>query len=91
MKFESSNRVAARAVATLEKNARAEAISFSAQAKEIGRGRQTIGRKYARGDMLMSEFVAISSKVGVNPAAILADALENTATDNTLAAGKENE
>ena len=75
MKSESSYRAAARAVATLEKSARAEAVSFKSQAEAIGRGRQTVSRKYHHGDMLMSEFLAIASQVGADPSAIIADAV----------------
>lgn len=75
MTSESSYRAAARAVATLEKSARAEAISFKSQAKAIGKRRQTVSRKYKNGDMLMSEFIAIASQVGADPSAIIADAI----------------
>ena len=75
MQSESSYRAAARAVATLEKSARAEAVSFKSQAEAIGRGRQTVSRKYQHGDMLMSEFLAISYQVGADPSAIIADAV----------------
>ena len=75
MQSESSYMAAARAVATLEKSARAEAVSFKAQAEAIGRGRQTVSRKYQHGDMLMSEFLAISYQVGADPSAIIADAV----------------
>ena len=75
MKSESSYRAAARAVATLEKSARAEAVSFKSQAEAIGRGRQTVSRKYHHGDMLMSEFLAIASQVGADPSSIIADAV----------------
>ena len=75
MQLESSNRAAARAVATLEKSARAEAVSFKSQAKAIGKRRQTVSRKYRTGDMLMSEFLAIASQVGADPSAIIADAV----------------
>ena len=75
MQSESSYRAAARAVATLEKSARAEAVSFTDQAEAIGKGRQTVARKYQHGDMLMSEFLAISSAVGADPSAIIAAAV----------------
>lgn len=75
MKLESSNRAAARAVAILEKSARAEAVSFKSQAEAIGRRRQTVSRKYQHGNMLMSEFLAIASQVGADPSAIIAEAV----------------
>ena len=75
MQLESSNRAAARAIATLEKSARAEAVSFKSQAEAIGKRRQTVSRKYRAGDMLVSEFLAIASQVGADPSAIIADAI----------------
>ena len=91
MQLESSNRAAARAVATLEKSARAEAVSFKSQAEAIGKRRQTVSRKYRAGDMLVSEFLAIASQVGADPSAIIADAVntEKKKMPAVAAAGEE--
>lgn len=92
MTLESSNGVAARAVAALARSARAESVPFREQGKAIGRGRQAVGARYRRGDMQLSEFLILAERLGEDPSRIIAQAIadnKETKTPQVQSAGCE--
>ena len=65
------------AVRKIKRHALADEISLEDLSKNVGISRQTLTQHFRRGDMKITEFVALASTLNLNPAAVLREAQAN--------------
>lgn len=90
MKSKSSLRAAGvKAVRALRRETRAADITIRAQAQMLGVRPGTVSSHYKRGDMPVTQFLAIADMAGADASRLIAKATEETKDPQDPAAGEE--
>jgi len=90
MKSESSLKAAGvKAVRALRRETRAADITIRAQAQMLGVRPGTVSSHYKRGDMPVTQFLAIADMAGADASRLIAKATEETKAPQSEPAGRE--